>query len=270
MPVFKKNKIYFLLIGSFAVFFIFHYFGFLSPAEKIFTVALRPFISLFSSSNGALRQVLAPADIVSSPTEKIKQLEEKILGLIVENARLRALEQENAVLREHLSFFSNRAWKPIFANVIALGENFVAAEADQIYFLDRGAQDGLRPGLVVLDSRGAVAGKILEVKDSMARVCFPTSPQCQFAATGEESAGTIGLAQGRLGLVVAVNFIPPGVSVKNGDVVVTSGLEPDIPRGLVIGRINRVTSSSNDVWQSAEIDPLANYEQLTIASVLLP
>jgi len=39
---------------------------------------------------------------------------------------------------------------------------------------------------------------------------------------------------------------------------------------LVIGRINRLTSSSNDVWQGAEIDPLSDFNQLTIASVILP
>jgi len=270
MPASRKSPIYYWFAGAFAAFIIFHFVGLLAPVEKSARVTLRPFLKLFSSLNGSLRQTFSPAELENNPTDKIKQLEEKIQGLIVENARLRALEQENNVLREHLSFFSNRAYRPIFANVIAFGENFVAPESDQIYFLDRGAKDGLRPGLVVLDSRGAVAGKILVVKDDIARVCFPTSPQCQFAAAGEGSTGTIGLAQGQLGLVTAVNFIPPGVALKTGDIIMTSGLEPGIPRGLVIGRINRLTSSSNDVWQGAEIDPLSDFNQLTIASVILP
>jgi len=52
--------------------------------------------------------------------------------------------------------------------------------------------------------------------------------------------------------------------------VVTSGLEEKIPGGLVIGKVTKVNSDSNEVWQSADIEPLIDFDHLTMVSILLP
>lgn len=93
---------------------------------------------------------------------------------------------------------------------------------------------------------------------------------CKLAATILGDTKTNGITAGDLGLTIKMDFIPQTVIIKPGDLVVTSGLEDAIPRGLVIGKVSTVTKESNDLWQSAVIEPLINPDDLIIISVLLP
>jgi rod shape-determining protein MreC len=47
-----------------------------------------------------------------------------------------------------------------------------------------------------------------------------------------------------------------------GDVVVTSGLTDDFPRGLYIGHIQQVTKAATDLFQSGEITPIVDFSKL--------
>ena len=111
---------------------------------------------------------------------------------------------------------------------------------------------------------------IIEVKNDISRVCYLTSQKCKFAAVPEGREGTMGVMEGRLGLTAIMDFIPQSEALIEGEKIITSGLEPGIPRGLMLGRVTRIVSENNDVWKKAEIEPLSDFNQLTIASVLLP
>ena len=71
-------------------------------------------------------------------------------------------------------------------------------------------------------------------------------------------------------LTVNMVFISQTEKIEIGNIVVASGLEKNIPRGLVIGRVSKVEKESNELWQSAVIEPIANLDELIIISVLLP
>ncbi|MBU2416305.1 rod shape-determining protein MreC, partial [Patescibacteria group bacterium] len=70
------------------------------------------------------------------------------------------------------------------------------------------------------------------------------------------------------GLTIKMDFIPQNKRINNEDIVITSGLEKNIPKGLVIGKITRINKNNNEVWQNAIIEPLADLDNLIIVSVL--
>jgi rod shape-determining protein MreC len=72
-----------------------------------------------------------------------------------------------------------------------------------------------------------------------------------------------------MGLTVVMEFIPQTEDIRTGDVVVTSGLERNIPPGLVIGKVTEVNNKSNEVWQSVNIEPLVDLDELTIVAVVI-
>ena len=72
------------------------------------------------------------------------------------------------------------------------------------------------------------------------------------------------------GKVTGKAVIPQSEKVSLDDIVITSGLGENIPRGLVVGKVILVNSESNEIWQSATIEPLANFDNLTLVSVILP
>ena len=90
------------------------------------------------------------------------------------------------------------------------------------------------------------------------------------AATVLNQEGTGGITEGDLGLTLKMGFIPQSKNIKKDDIVVTSGLEYLIPRGLALGRIIEVSKDNNELWQNAVIESMADNDNLVIVSVLLP
>ena len=163
------------------------------------------------------------------------------------------------------------------ANIISRGELEGDVANSRSVVIDKGLRDGLFAGLAVVSfvgpgdsSQGVIIGKIVNVKDNLAEIYLVTNKNCKLAAAilGEEK--TSGIVTGELGLTSKMEFIPQTENIKEGDLVATSGLEQNIPRGLVIGRVTKVIKENNEVWQSATIEPQIDLDSLSVISVLLP
>ncbi len=238
-----------------------HFVKILKPVENVIISILNPISSGIYSVSSNLRIAYNEQTNKRDLLNLLNELEARVEELTAEEARLKAVEDENTILRQYLKFFNNQATDYVLANVLH--------EEDDIV-IDKGAEDGLRPGLALVDSHGIIVGKIAAVKDNLARVSLVTSPECKLAASVQGESMTMGVAEGELGLTIKMNFIPRAENINSGDIVVTSGLEQDIPRGLVIGEIAQINQDSNDIWQSAVIKSAADLDKLVIVSVLLP
>jgi len=43
-----------------------------------------------------------------------------------------------------------------------------------------------------------------------------------------------------------------------------------IPRDLVVGKVTQVDKENNELWQSATIEPIMDFNDLFVVSVLIP
>jgi rod shape-determining protein MreC len=197
-------------------------------------------------------------------------LKKQISTLTAANASFKKTEEENSILRQHLKFLESGSRKKyILANIVSREVFNGAEESRGDLIIDKGRSDGVAPAAVVLNSEGLVVGKISEVGEKISHFILSTNSRCKFAAALQNSSSTIGLTSGNLGLTIDLNYIPQTEAVAVDDLAVTSGLEVGIPRGLVIGLVSKVDKSSNDIWQSANIQSLADFDDLMIVSVLI-
>jgi cell shape-determining protein MreC len=65
-----------------------------------------------------------------------------------------------------------------------------------------------------------------------------------------------------------VKFIPRNEIIIVGEAVVTSGLDPNIPRGLMVGNVVAIENESYQPFQQAVVSPLLDLNKLTIVSIL--
>ena len=65
-----------------------------------------------------------------------------------------------------------------------------------------------------------------------------------------------------------MDFIPRNEVVLVGDMVVTSGLEETIPRGLLIGEVAVAQNEAYQPFQQAVLTPSTDLTKLFIVSVL--
>jgi len=136
--------------------------------------------------------------------------------------------------------------------------------------INRGFKDGLRENLAVVNSLGLVVGRLTRVKESLSEVSLLVDPACRLAVSVQSENGVSGLADGESGLTVKISFIPQTVKVAVDQLVVTAGLENDVPGGLVIGRVSQVDQASNELWQEAVVEPAADLDNLKIVAVIVP
>jgi cell shape-determining protein MreC len=57
-------------------------------------------------------------------------------------------------------------------------------------------------------------------------------------------------------------------ALNNGDTVITSGLGSNIPRGLLIGKIQQVGLSDDKLFQQAIVAPRIKYSKLDAVFVI--
>jgi rod shape-determining protein MreC len=267
----KSNKRGIILAAAVIGLLIFlHFLKITRPLELVVSRALNPVLGGFYAAGTSLRLAYGRPAVESELIENAEELSGRVNELIEENARLKIVDEENRILREHLNFLTAGKHNYLMSNVIARGDPADLTETVESVTIDKGSRDGLYPGLAVVSGEGVIVGKIAETKEAAAKVHLTNSGRCKLAAVLLDADKTAGIAEGDLGLTIRMNFIPQDIEVKTGDIVVTSGLEQAIPRGLVIGSVISVNKESNDLWQFAVLEPLLNPENLSIVAVLLP
>lgn len=204
--------------------------------------------------------------------ELLRDLEEAQSELsknLVDQAKIKILEEENNLLRESLGFLSRNELSYVMVDVLSRGGVGASLGRLETIIINKGKKDGLKDGLALVNAEGLVVGKISEAKDSISEVLLSNNDNCKLAATILGSEKTSGITHGELGLIIRMEFIPQSTDIKEGDIVITSGLESDIPRGLVLGKITSVEKENNELWQSASIDPQFDHENLNMLAVVL-
>jgi len=247
---------------------ILHFTNLLRPFENIIIKTLNPALAGLYSIGSDIRIFYKQQTDKRNLSNEIQQLKIKNNKLIQENIQLKILKDENRILRNYLNFLSKNQLNYTLSNIISRS-NFLTANEKQ-YIIDKGESHGLKKGLVVLNSEGIIIGKITKTNKNSSEICLTTDKDCKFAATIQNNSRTAGITFGELNLTIKMDFIPQTEELKLNDAVITSGLEENIPRGLIIGKIAQIYQEDNDVWQSANIEPLIDVENLKIVSILLP
>lgn len=261
-----KQHLKIIVVAGLLIFL--HFIGLLKPLERLIINVSQPaFNKLYNLGSGWKNdQNNSRIDL----SAKVSDLESQISSLVVDNAHLKDLENENQKLREYLNFFNQQKMSYVLANVTSQ-ENFLdSVKYGQNIIINKGSNDKLIPGLVVINGQGVVVGKVLEVKDNSARVCLLVNNSCKLAVSILNQNRTIGVTEGDLGLTIKINFVGQTEKINQGDIVATSGLEKDIPAGLVLGRVSQINNNENDVWQNINFEPLVNFDNLGVVSVVLP
>jgi len=267
----KKNKKYLWKYAAVVGLLIFLFlFKASSLFEGYFSRVVNPILKPLYSLTAKLRIKFDEQTSKEDLNFQVKKLNEERNSLIEANSKLQLLEEENNVLRDQLGFLTRNKHHYVTSNVISRGDLADSSQISETIIIDKGLHDGIYNGLGVVSGNGIIVGKIVDTKDEIAKIYLTNNPNCKLATTILGDSKTSGIVEGELGLTMKMNFIPQTANLKKDDVVVTSGLEENIPRGLVVGKVAEVKGESNDPWQSAVIEPLVNPDDLIIISVILP
>jgi len=177
---------------------------------------------------------------------------------------LAGASDENVSLRALLAFKQKSDTSLISANVIGADPDVSTVSL----VIDRGSEDGVRLGDPVVSGEGVLVGKIVSVAAGRSTVLLCYDHRSRIAAMVQGHPESNGVASGERGLVIRMTLIPQNAPIEVGDVVVTTGLEPSLPRGLIIGSIDSVSRVPSEPFTSATVVPAADALHLTAVAVL--
>lgn len=193
------------------------------------------------------------------------QMDEVKQNLDQATAQLELIGAENEKLKQLLNFKENNK-ATIFATKIISMET---GNAEKTLVLDGGRNNGIKVGQAVVIGKGILIGKIIRVEPTMSFVRLLVDSQSKVAAAILNQTQSIGVAEGGYGISIKINFIPRNENVIVGDMVVTSGLEADFPRGLFIGKVVAIENESYQPFQQAIVLPEADLSKINIVGVIL-
>ena len=261
MVVKPRNILYFILLLIVLFFLIkIGFFNFL-------TRGLNPLLGGLNRDGANINKVAQGINIKDLLSEN-EQLKKQIADLQRENAGLLDSAQRFDLLSKQLGFISKQTNRPILANIIGRNEE----EGISYYLLDRGSDDQVSLGAAVVVNDGFLVGKIAKVKKNYSYLLplydnhFLTS--VDFLTAEKTDQLISGLAQGKQGLGVEVKFVPLDRPVKAGDYLITSGLEKNIPRGLIVGQVSSVEKKTDLSFQNVSIQSLISWSNVRIVAVL--
>lgn len=191
-----------------------------------------------------------------------KQLMEARLNLVLaaeERAELRRL-------RHLLTLSPPEGWQLLGARVLAgrMGSNAALASV----IIGRGYLSGAVPGTPIM-TPGGIAGRVLRAGPTTATVLLLVDPGSRVAVVSQENR-VQGILMGAGPFKpLELRFVSHNTAVKDGEILVTSGLDEAYPKGLPVARVISATPSDLSPFQSVQAVPLAeltNLEELLLVT----
>jgi rod shape-determining protein MreC len=191
-----------------------------------------------------------------------------------ENARLKAelLAAQRQAGRERdleklLGLSSKTAAETLAAHVVGADTNAYFRVAR--LRLDRGEGE-VKPGMAVLAPEGVV-GAVSRVYGGWCDVLLAIDPKSSIDVVVPRTGGK-GLLRGagaRDRYRATVEFEAPNDAVKEGDLVVTSGLGGTFPRDFPVGKVVHVGKRDVGLFQEADIEPAVDFTRLDHVMILV-
>lgn len=224
------------------------------------TAPVQEIVTSLVSQVTNMRQYLKNVQACQAENEELQTLVDQ---LIIENVRLREAEIENVTLREQLNFKqANPSFELLSAQMIGRDPSSLLS----YLIVDRGTAEGVAVGMPVLTHRGLV-GRITETNPHSSKVLLITDVSSSVNALIQESRAT-GVVQGRIGQGLVMRYIQQEEGIKEGDLVLTSGLGGNFPTRLIIGQVTAVRKKDVELFQEAEVRPAVNFHELEMVMIL--
>lgn len=241
---------------------VFYQLGWLSPAERALNALFSPISKqLYAAGQGAQHgEVLSYEEL----QKNYEDLTEQYHARAVELSEFARLKEEHAALRSLLGFASSTGYAVLGADVVGRSIDPLGS----LLIVNRGERQGVEIGDPVIAENGSLVGIVSAVHERSADVRRIDDNQSRIAATVQSQDKSIGIVEGQHGISIEMNFIPQNELVSVGDVVITSGLQEGIPRGMTIGAVVSVEKEPFEPFQRAQIRPLTQIDKLFVVGIL--
>lgn len=238
--------------------------GKLSFLESIVSSVVSPVQNLFISAKNKAQGNNEYFSNMENLIKENEELKEKNSALEEQIRELEIVKADNETMQEYMNLTQKYAeYKTIPAYVI----NKDVSNLSSTLVINAGSEDGVAEKMTVIADKGLV-GHIVSVTEHTSKVQVIIDPastvSCSISTT-EQSIICKGTLENNQTL--RASFIPTGAELIQGDSVSTSGIGGIYRKGIHIGVIKEIITTSNVIDRYAIIEPAVDFA--TVDNVLI-
>ena len=231
---------------------------------------ISPLQKIIYNANDKLKESFDFFINFSKVKQENKELAAKNAELENQLIEYNRMKDENTRLREMFNY------SEAHQNYNYLGCNIVGYSGGNIsngYIIDKGTNDGVKKDMVVITPAGLV-GKVTKSESSYSIVQTILNENIAVASMVESTRETTGILQGvtdskNKNLTILSN-IPIDSEIKEGDIILTSGLGGMYPQEIRIGEVVSVEVDSVGIMKKAIVKPYVDFNKLEDLFVVVP
>ncbi len=237
----------------------------LSYFESVASSIVNPIQRIFTDLKNKIQGNSTYFSNMDSIIEENKQLKEKNEELETQLRELESIKADNKTLQDYMGLTKKySSYQTIPAYVI----NRDVSNFNSTIVLNVGENDGIKENMTVIAEKGLV-GHVVSVSTNTCKVQViidsASTVSCTLSTTQESiiCKGTLENNQ-----VLRASYIPTGAEVIQGDSVYTSGVGGIYPKGIIIGTIKEIITTSNITDRYAIVEPAVDFSKVDTVLII--
>jgi rod shape-determining protein MreC len=210
----------------------------------------------YDALNGLTSSLSADISDVMNAADENKRLKSELRNSLAERQRYGEIIGENRRLHELLELRNQIQGSGTAARVIGRGyDKFI-----NTLVIDKGRNEGIIKDMSAITPKG-LAGKVSAVRSDYAEVMLLTDPNFSVAVRLQEGRHE-GVLAGTGHRYCILKYVPTENPVKEGEIVVTSGLDGIFPQGVPVGKVVKVRTEGVEFFQYIEVMPFQSSSKI--------
>jgi len=177
----------------------------------------------------------------------------KNMELESEISSLKEIKRQNLVLEQGLQALSEIGEIKQIASIIWKENDWL--------LINKGENSGIEKNMAVVSKQGSLIGKIFEVSKDFSKVMLIVNKESIVAALLEDKRSE-GLIRKEKQENLFMDFIPKSETLEINERIITSGMDNIYPKGILIGKIETIDFSQNQLFQRITVIPIVNFSKL--------
>ncbi len=257
----KIQAFVFLLVITVLLTFL-NKFGYLYQVKSFTAYSLNSVAKTFQGASNELGFFIDTLKSIDEFKNENIKLKKENLEMNYQILQLEEAKTENDILRRQLNFSQKSCLDEdcldlVMGDITSRGpDNF-----GNLVIVNLGKTNKVKEGYPVIASGGILIGKVSEVFEKYSRITLITDPESTVNSITQKTRSN-GISKGSYATGVKLEMINQAENIIEGDFVITSGLENNIPKGLFVGKISKIEESANKIFKTAELELFIDFNKV--------
>ncbi|MBL8030511.1 MAG: rod shape-determining protein MreC [Candidatus Doudnabacteria bacterium] len=257
----KAFAIFFICLAILAFLMFLNSRGALGQIQKFFLKMPEPAVKAGAYATGSIKSFFSVLYNLKQLSTENTELKNRVVELKTSLTQAEGDIRDNEILRKELGFkktskLSLVPCEVMSSNILNLTDTLV---------LNCGSDEGVKEGQVVM-AQGHVVGKIIYTNKNTSTARLATSSKFLIDARVSKT-GQSAVVEGSFSSGMLLNQIPQSAPLEKGWLIVTAGINSQVPKDLLIGEVGEVVSTSNDLFKKASLLTPVDFSNLQFVYV---